>query len=250
MNVLIACPTYSGKDYCLDEYLNSILRQKLSGHIYSVIIIDNSEDNGEYYNKLKEKTKQYDNFYLKRIEYDYLASTREKISDSYNSIRDFFLGYDFDYLLLLEADVIMPRDNFLEEMIDCFINNNLQILSGLVKFREDMYFLYRKERTRWKDSDNPNFKYSIYREYPPEDELRYILNRELVEVGSTSFGCLLINKIILERIDFKWKNDYQNHSDCFFFIDCIKNNIRVILKPGLITTHLFDKDWTNKIKKL
>ncbi|MBW2978931.1 hypothetical protein KY304_02365, partial [Candidatus Woesearchaeota archaeon] len=50
--ILIACPTYQGKEYCLDKYINAL--KSLTYQNKDILFVDNSKTH-DYFNKIKSK---------------------------------------------------------------------------------------------------------------------------------------------------------------------------------------------------
>ena len=59
VKILIGCPTSEHKAYCLKEYLEGL--KNLTYKDVNFIIIDNSKTD-EYYNRIKDLTKDFKNF--------------------------------------------------------------------------------------------------------------------------------------------------------------------------------------------
>lgn len=94
-SILIACPTYKNKEYILDEYLDAINKMDKNGFYVHLLLIDNTDDNGEYARILVRKLNQrkiFIPFNIYRFEADYLLHSRERVGISYAIIRNFCLG--------------------------------------------------------------------------------------------------------------------------------------------------------------
>lgn len=111
MKVLVGCPTYSGKEYCLKEYIagiNSLLYKN-----FDVLLVDNSKDES-FFKKLVEisenwESKKSQRLFLKRLPFA-SKEPRNAIVLSRNFLREYVLKNGYDYFLSLEADVIPPVD--------------------------------------------------------------------------------------------------------------------------------------------
>ena len=109
-SVLVACPTYDGKDYALEEYLNAYnaftYPQK---HLF---LVDNSASN--YLEKLKGHG----------IECEHLVPSGKKIDEvlveSWKTIVKKAVEEKYDYLFCCEADNINPSEtiSYLVELAD------------------------------------------------------------------------------------------------------------------------------------
>jgi protein gp37 len=69
---------------------------------------------------------------------------------------------------------------------------------------------------------------------------------------SIGFGCVLIEREILELIPFRWESDgsvinnqiSDAHSDSFFYADCFKKGVPVFLDTSQTVRH-YNSKWLN-----
>ena len=54
--VLVGCPTYEGKEYILDRYIERV--KEFTYDNYDILLVDNSKTN-DYAKKIKAKKKSY-----------------------------------------------------------------------------------------------------------------------------------------------------------------------------------------------
>lgn len=105
--ILVACPTYVGKEYCAEKWLNAV--KFFDYPFYDILWVDNS-DTLDFYNRWKDKIT------IHRL--DLRGETPQRhIALSMDHIRKHFLEYDYDNWLNLEADVIAPP-NTLKRMLE------------------------------------------------------------------------------------------------------------------------------------
>ena len=107
MKILVGCPTSNHKEYSINEYLNGI--KNLNYRNFDLILVDNSEDNN-YFNKLKSLG-------INVIKGKYFESAKDRVINSRNILREYFLNNDYDYLLSLEQDVV-PPSNVIEKLLE------------------------------------------------------------------------------------------------------------------------------------
>ena len=103
--VLVGAPVCDLYEYCFDEFLNAI--KNLTYKNYDILLVDNSKDD-KYFNKIKDKVN------VVRIEY--IEKMRERVVKSHNILRKEVLDKKYDYLLVLDQDVI-PPPNVIEQLI-------------------------------------------------------------------------------------------------------------------------------------
>jgi len=116
--ILVASPTYKGMKYCQDKFINSL--QQIDYPNFDILIIENSEDNKNF-NELKKRKE------IKIIRNN--SSEKDKMKrlvNSRNEIIQYVLDNNYDYVLMMDSDVIPPK-NILKELL----KSNKDIVSGL-----------------------------------------------------------------------------------------------------------------------
>jgi len=196
--VLVAAPTYKGMKYCHKEFFKAI--KNLTYSLYDILIIENSEDN-EYFNELK---KEKDIILIK----DDIFETKKmkKIISSRNKILEYASNNNYDYVLMMDSDVI-PPENIIEELLKC----HKDIVSGLY-FN---YFVDSKGKSKllpvaWVSITREEFekfreKVNLPSSVKSNLDLRGHLTKqevesnELLKVLIASAGCLLISRKVKEE---------------------------------------------------
>jgi len=202
--VLVACPTYNGMQYCLEKFIKAIKEIKYGN--YDILIVDNSEGE-DYFNKLKEMAGiccLRDNTSEK--------NPRKKIVDSRNKIISYAISNNYDYILMMDQDVIPPR-----EIITELLKDNLPLVSGLYfnyfmssgKLKilpvawacitpEEFEEIKRKVKLPPLVKSNTDLR----RHLTPEE----VASNKTLEVLIPSAGCLLIKKEVFERVKYNLLN--------------------------------------------
>lgn len=227
--VLIFTITYSGKDYCLDEFVENCKKftYKNKEHIF----IDNSDDGGEYTKKLKERLEPLG---IKVYHVERGNTSREALARSQNYARKLFLEGDYNYLLSLESD-IFPKPN----IIDALILDAVDVVTGLYMIG------FKEKNTRWpcitKYEKNPNTgTYGSRLLY--KDEWAEYINQGLKQVAAGGMGCCLMFRDVVEEIPFTYIPGLRPHSDVFWFNDARKLGYPVFVDTNVICEHK-NSDW-------
>ncbi len=216
--VLVASPTYKGMKYCQDKFFDRI--NNLTYSNYDLLMIDNSEGD-DYFNELKDKGIQ-----VLKDEVSEKNKMRRLIS-SRNKIIEYALENNYDYLLMMDCDVIPPR-NIIEELLNCDKN----IVSGL-------YFNYfmssgklKNLPVAWRFITEEEFeeiskKINLPSSVKSNLDLRRHLtsqeaeSNELFEVIYPSAGCMLISRKVFEKVKYgllDMSRINANTSDDIYFI--------------------------------
>jgi len=222
--VLMFTATYDKKDYCLDEWAENVLT--FTYKHFDKIIIDNTNDNGEYFEALKTR---FEPMGFKVYHVERGNSSREALARSQNLARKIFLEGDYDYLFSLESD-IFPKMN----IIDALISHNLDIVTGL-------YMIGSEE----KDTRTPCITIPHYikekgtwgtRLLKPEEFIEYI-NQGPKLVAAGGMGCCMMYRDVIEKVAFTYIPGHNAHSDVFFFLDTARKNYLTVVDTDLFCKH-------------
>lgn len=99
--ILLACPTYDGKNYCLDYWAEKVKElQKITP--CDVLLVDNSKD--EQYSK---KIKKYG---FKVIRSKHYKKTIKSIGEAKKKLNQYLIKNDYDFHFSLEQDLFPDKD--------------------------------------------------------------------------------------------------------------------------------------------
>jgi GT2 family glycosyltransferase len=202
--ILVACPTYEGMKYCLDRFVKAI--KEIDYDNYDILIVDNSEEENYFsiLSSIKEIKCLRDNTLEK--------SSRKKIADSRNKILEYALQEKYDYVLMMDQDVIPPK-----EIITELLNDNKNLVSGL-------YFNYFMSSGKMKflsvawacltpeEFEEIKTKFKLPPLVKSNTDLRRHLTQEEIDSNKTievlipSAGCLLIKKDVFEKVKYSLLN--------------------------------------------
>lgn len=106
----IAVYTNEVKDYCEEEFFERVF--EISKGVIPVCVIDNSLDS-RYTNRLNEINKNRSNFHIAHLDISEEPKRTQflrNVSESVLHLRSIFLSGDYTYFIILESDVIPPKD--------------------------------------------------------------------------------------------------------------------------------------------
>jgi glycosyltransferase involved in cell wall biosynthesis len=234
--VLVGIVTYDGKDYIFPECYKAV--RNLDYDNYDVLIVDNSKGNSYYTKLLREGYKNV--VHLQRAK-----NTRDTLSDSQNYIRHRMLDGNYDYLLMVESDLLPPP-----ETITRLLNHNklvtgsLYWLQGKIPGQEGkfkipcIFFLEYK-----KESQAMGTRLITYQELPS------FLNTGLRQVHGCGIGCTLFARSIVEKYPYWTDERFDNkHSDVYLYMDLHNNHIPVFVDTSFEVPH-FPSDWGQVIDR-
>lgn len=238
--VLVGCPTYEGKAYALNQYIEAI--KNLTYTQADLLIVDNS-DTDTYIELIQSKQ-------IPAIKGPTSLKVPERIATSRNLLRERVLQGYYDAFLSLEQDVIPPPN-----IIERLLAHNKPCVSGL-------YYGLRQEKQRlvrtamaWVEPDeafvtkiknNPTLYPTLYsslakNNFDTRDLQRPITPPEvkgktaLIKLKGAGLGCMLIRRAVLHLLSFRVD---QSYDDMAFCKDLRKRAIPLYLDPTVRCTHI------------
>ena len=193
VKILIGCPTYDGKAYCLDRFLESVKNFDFKN--YEFVLVDNSKTE-DYFNLLQRKG-------VNVIRGKDLGDPVKNVVVNRNILRDYFLEGDFDYFFSLEQDVIAPKD-----VVDKLISHKKDVITGVY------YTLYRFQ-------GQPAVRPLIWASVDGRpDDMRF-MSTEAKKPGSykikaCGLGCLMISRRVIEEVKFRYVENSGIFDDIWF----------------------------------
>lgn len=198
--VLVAAPTFYVMKYCLKEFLEGI--KNLSYENKEILLVDNSKTN-EFFEELKKE-----NWITVLKDETKEELPAKRLISSRNKILEYALENNYDYIFMLDADVIPPR-NTIEELLkpDKDINSGLYYnyftTSGELKLLPVVWmpiteseFEEIKKKLRFPESVK---SHKDLQRHMTKEEAE---SGELLEVMHPSAGCMLLSKKVFEKIRY------------------------------------------------
>lgn len=222
--ILVACPTYDGKDYIIDQWVAAV--KSLDYPNFEWLIVDNSKGSS-YTRKLRERG-------YKVVHVHRGSNSREALSNAQNLIRKKVLDEGFDYWLSLESDLLPPKD-----IIGRLLSHGKPVV-GSVYFLGVWEGIQKPPCLFVLDKKNPAFMGT--RMLSPKEGLEFI-GHGLRPIHGCGLGCTLISKSILERFCFWTDTRFDNkHSDVYFFMELQNTGIQVFVDSDIIVNH-YPSNW-------
>lgn len=197
--ILVAAPTFDKMKYCETQFLNAI--KNIDYPNYDILIIDNTKDK-DYFNELNKITGL-------KVLHDNIKEEKPilRVISSRNMILQYALDNNYDYVLMLDSDVIVPK-NILKELL----KDNKDIVSGLYYNYFNIDSKIKLMPVAWKYFTPEEFdelkhlgfvtevmKITDIKHYLTEEEINTNLT---IEVALPSPGCMLIKKKVFEKVKY------------------------------------------------
>ena len=252
--VLVGAPVFDGSAYATKSYIAGIKALTYKNAEY--LLVDNSKTDSFYNHLNKQKVNIIRKFHD-------LKTPRERLVAGRNLLAKKVIEEGYDYFLSLEQDVIPPKD-----IIEKLMLHKKEIVSGVYYnyFKDSrgekilQPILYRRPAEDEKQSILKNKKH--FKKVNPQaykfleennfnfDKLqkqlsqKEVLNKGLIEVSACGLGCVLIHRVILEKVKFRVNKDSVSFDDVLFCDDVGKLNIKIYADTSVICRHLLrNKPW-------
>jgi GT2 family glycosyltransferase len=220
--VLVGAPVSDFHRYCFDEFAKAITN--FSYENYDILLVDNSKTN-DFYNEIKQKN-------IPVIKSEYHNRVRERVTRDHNLLRKKVLDENYAYLLILDQDVIPPKD-----AIQKLISHKKPIVCGL-------YFGHHDIETG--ENRVMPFAWTFTRKEGHWGKVRYINHDEiwkpgLIKIAFTGAGCVMIHRSVLEKIKFRYDKKIYAWDDRWLGYDAHKHGFGVYLDNTVKCKHLYFK---------
>lgn len=233
--VLIGVTTYEKKDYIFHECMEAVYAQNYPW--FDVVIVDNGATL-DYVARLKRKG--YKNVY----HVNRGANSRVAIAKSQNKIRELFLEGDYTHLLLVESDLILPKDSLTRLMNYHKPVVGSTYLIGTKNVKVPCIFLDDVPKDGFTGTRPLGIK-ELQDGTKAYDgaEIKTFLNTGLRQVHGCGFGCTLIERRIMKDTVFWTDSRFNNkHSDVYFYLDMSRMKVPVFVDTDIMIPH-YPTDW-------
>jgi len=198
--ILVASPVFDGMKYCLTQFLDRI--KELDYENYDILLFENSSTK-DFYNELK---------YEPGIKVIRLANVNipnmKKIIKCRNKIINYALENDYDYILMMDCDVIPPK-NIISELMNC----QKDIISGLYYNNFKIDGQNKVRPVVWRHILPREFE-EIKNQLPNSELIQYHTDlrrfltldeansNHVFKVRIPSAGCMLVKRNVIEKVRY------------------------------------------------
>lgn len=228
--VLICAPVGDGKEYSINEWFNWIANQPYKNFEVAVCVNGRSEETLlqkiTLFNQVEINNKKITVLYLP---FDKYQTTKIRISDSREILRNFAIDHGFDYIFFLDTDTIPVT----LDAIPRLMAHNKGMVSGL-------YFYKNTKQPIVIDKDtHTNLTLKKIQELTEK--------KEILEVSGFGFGVVLIRRDVFEKIAFDYNFMKEYWTDDFQYCEYMeKAGIKRYFDPWVVCKHFHRKEFTEK----
>lgn len=150
---------------------------------------------------------------------------------NYQYARQMLLAGDYDALLTVESDVIVPPDAL--ELLSAAMTEGVGVVYGLYCLRGSNTHEWNLHRP-----DRPGGRFPMSHSFSKKGHAPHFWGG-VHEVGGVGLGCTLIRRFVLERLDFR--HDPTNpamYCDYYLALDAFQAGIRQRGHCGVVCGHI------------
>lgn len=237
--VLIGCPTYKAKEYALEKYLAAI--KELDYPNADLVLVDNSDDDS-YLKKLQSMG-------IDTIKVQKDADIRSTVAKCRNVLRKKALDEGYDYFFSFEQDLHSPSPGALHQLL----SQNKKVITGIYYKKWNL----KDEKTGKIVKEGQSVPVAFaYNEKNPES--MQVLEKQTIDklkstggifkIRMSGFGCCLIHKDVLEKLQFRVEPGKSSWDDAYFFTDLYKMGLDAWADPSVTFEH--DEKFDAERKKI
>src|SRR3989344_2544046 len=228
--ILLAAPTFEGKEYCLDFFVKRIREiQKITP--CDVLFIDNS------------KTSRYANLIEKKYKIKVIRSKHypnkpiTSLAEARKKLYQYVLKNKYDYLFSLEQDIFPPKE-IIKHLLS--IRRSLKDEEAVIGTPYEIASIRDPKNHIETDRLTSVAQKRIYSKRMKRMIQKLMTRKQMIkrqnifQVHACGFGCTLIEASILKKIKLKYNEKSHRPDDALFYIDCEKLKIPVYVDPNLM----------------
>ncbi len=211
--VLIGVVTYGKHRYCLDEFLLCLSRQTVKADVLFVV----NHGESAYATLIRSKN-------FNAVEDPKPASTPvEKILNGRKYLRDHALKNDYDYLLFLDSDVMIhPR------ALEMLLATKNDVVAGVYLNAFEIDGKTVIAPVLFKDLGNGQCQLYTYEGAAVQ---------KVMEVGAAGFGCTLVSRKVLEKVELR-SFGKKNSEAMAFFVDARAKGFKTVANTFVKCLHM------------
>lgn len=223
--VVIAAPTFIGKDYCFERWLENV--ESISYPNKILFLADNSPDRS-YYKKISKKGIRCEWIDPKG------KPVHKVLAESHNACREFALSVKADYLFHLETDVFPKNPNVIWELMIAnkpVINGMYDVGKGNSRRTGITVMPIGIDSDVWKDP-----------QFIGDNEITYA-DGTIKRCFNAGLGCCLIKRSMLENYKFEFHESNKVFVDFMFAKWLWNSGIENSVHTGQWVEHENSEDW-------
>ncbi|MBI5398345.1 glycosyltransferase family 2 protein [Candidatus Woesearchaeota archaeon] len=211
--VLIGCVTCDQDEQFLDQFMEAAHAQDNKN--FDVLFVDNSVRDA-YFERLKRTG-------ARCIRDAAGGITIVKITRGRNTIREYALAHDYDYLLFVDTDIVLPpfalsRLLFQHKDIICGVYLSEVNYEGYKIIAPILFDFGDEESGR------------IY-------NIGGVLRERVTEIAASGFGCMLLSAKVLKDIKYRYNPAIDSGEDIMFCLDARTKGYKIYCDTSVKCDH-------------
>lgn len=233
--ILIGVPTYKGKNYCLNEFIEGLWLLNTDGFDVRFLIVDNTSDGGANARMIAE----FSGFPTKWLDPTKCTYVNQRLEMSHDFLRQAALAMKADYLLHVESDLVLPPNTLHELYLtnEPIVSACYGLNTGAARYPtphhgEDML---KAHMARGRVMLAPTLMW------------RQFLKAGKQEVSLAGLGVMLINRRVLEQVPFRSEEKSDFAPDSFWSVDVYSHGYKIWVNNNIMAYHMSDTGWGKEL---
>jgi hypothetical protein len=244
--ILIACPTSETKDYCFFDWISNVKNIDYPKDRMEILVVDNSSTNS--YKKYLEtwgiKVHHVKPHFEEANPKNKKKVIRNKpmvqtVCESENIIRKYAYENNFDYILMLESDIMIGQ-----QTLRTLVAHKKQVISAA-------YFHGNDKQTNLLITQIEKFpliKTTIRLGFKATMKF---MDGKVKQVQSCGIGCCLIHRSVFKKVPFRYVDsngaiDKTMFPDSYFYEDLYRMETPAFIDTSIILEHN-SQEWAQNI---
>jgi len=226
--VLIATPTYEGKNYCLEQFIENVKKFTYPQSRVDFMIFDNSAE--------PKNAKMINTKYGVKVHWrDYAGMTLiEKLAETHEAIRQHAINNHYDFLLHLESDVFPPVD---------VIERLLWTKKSIIGVPYNLFGGGQRRLVTQGFKEGDVAKDWFITALPFGFNHHWFFDGTIKRVSTNGIGCTLMRVRTIANTPFRFVEGDVAAPDTWFTRDLMAKKIPYYVHTGMLCFHWSNEDW-------
>ncbi len=226
--VLIATPTYEGKNYCLEQFIDNVKKFSYPQSRVDFMIFDNSAE--------PKNAKMINTKYGVKVHWrDYAGMTLiQKLAETHEAIRQHAINNHYDFILHLESDVFPPVD---------VIERLLWTKKSIIGVPYNLFGGGQRRLVTQGFKEGDVAQDWFITALPLGFNHHWFFDGTIKRVSTNGIGCTLMRVKTIGNTPFRFVEGDVAAPDTWFTRDLMAKKIPYYVHTGMLCFHWSNEDW-------
>ena len=260
--VLVCAPVSKRSSEVFKDWIKQF--DTINYPIFDVMFIDNTDDNGEFFDTIKDINIEGHKVIAERMKWEPdKEHSLQMLANVRNRMREYALENNYDYMFSLDTDIFIPKNgierllSYNKDSVGFYVHifpEGMQtpclIKSGEIIMGKGVEFLSFKELNAYKEYVTKFREGKLTEE---ELNLKHFLIKDdfrpqLLRMYGVNLGCLMISRKVLEQVPFRTHPTFIMGEDFWFFAEANDKHFEFWCDTDIRAEHR-NQSWTEITSK-